>query len=62
MSMSGTDEMQHRLERKGTRARTVEDARRENSGAILEAVVAAEDAVRDRDRFRLGLLDRLSCS
>ena len=30
-------------------AGAVEDARRENSGAILEAVVAAEDAVRDRD-------------
>ena len=30
-------------------AGAVEDARRENANAILEAVVAAEDAVRDRD-------------
>ena len=30
-------------------AGAVEDARRESQGAILEAVVAAEDAVRDRD-------------
>jgi hypothetical protein len=30
-------------------AGAVEDARRESAGAILEAVVAAEDAVRDRD-------------